>query len=115
MYYSNKSHWKKRRPFFFLFIIAAIAGLGAVIMYLWNALLPGLLHVPQIGYWQALGLFVLCRLLFGGFRPGGGYRRHGGNPWREKFMNLSEEEKAALKTRWQQRCGNWREKEKPEQ
>jgi hypothetical protein len=43
-----------------------VALLGLVIMALWNALIPGIFNLPVIGYWQAIGLAVLSRLLFGG-------------------------------------------------
>ncbi|MDX2171657.1 MAG: hypothetical protein SFY56_00960 [Bacteroidota bacterium] len=110
MYNSNTSKWKGRGFFFFLFFIAALFGLGAIITYLWNAILPQLIHVSEITYWQSLGLFVLCRILFGGFRFGGGrgYAKNN-SAWREKYSNMSEEEKAALKTKWKERCGPWKE------
>lgn len=40
---------------------------GGVVMLLWNSLLPPLFDLPQITFWQALGLLVLSRILFGGF------------------------------------------------
>jgi hypothetical protein len=104
---SNRSHWRKKGFFFFLFISAAVFGAGALVMFLWNAILPSLLHVSEIMYWQALGLLVLCRLLFGSFRFGGrGY--HYGGGWREKYKNMTEEEREALKNKWKERCGNWK-------
>ena len=39
---------------------------GAIIMHLWNWLLPDLFGWPRIGFWQALGLLALCRILFSG-------------------------------------------------
>ena len=39
---------------------------GFIVMHLWNWLLPELFGWPQIGFWQALGLLALCRILFGG-------------------------------------------------
>ncbi len=47
--------------------------LGLVVMVLWNWLMPALFGLPVITYWQAVGLFVLCHLLFKGH--GGGHRR----------------------------------------
>jgi hypothetical protein len=39
---------------------------GTIVMRLWNWLLPELFGWPQIGFWQALGLLILCRILLGG-------------------------------------------------
>ena len=46
--------------------LVAIAAFGVVTMLLWNALLPSILGVASINIWQAFGLLVLTRLLFGG-------------------------------------------------
>ena len=51
---------------FTLKFIVAIAAFGAVTMLLWNALLPDILGVASINIWQAFGLLILTRLLFGG-------------------------------------------------
>ncbi|MBI1782430.1 MAG: hypothetical protein HYR66_13875 [Sphingobacteriales bacterium] len=99
----------RRKPGRFLFFgligIAALFGFSAIVMLLWNAILPSLLHVGVLGYWQAMGLLVLSKILFGSMGPGGPRRgRHWGGPpyhLREKFMNMSEEEKTAFKEHWQ--------------
>lgn len=89
----------------------AVLAFGGLIMYLWNAILPALLGVSVISFWQAVGLLVLCKILFGSMGSGGGgYRRRkqwGGPPshLREKFMNMSEEEKAAFKEQWKKNWG----------
>lgn len=60
-------------------ILVAAALLGAVVMALWNAVIPTLFtSARQIDYLHALGLLVLSRILFGGFRGRGGWhgRRH---------------------------------------
>ncbi|MHC4599994.1 MAG: hypothetical protein ACYS47_13410 [Planctomycetota bacterium] len=48
--------------------LCAAVGLGLLlgfgVMWLWNWLMPSLFGVPEIGYWQAVGLFILCHLLF---------------------------------------------------
>ncbi|HEX4824164.1 MAG TPA: hypothetical protein VFV19_07605 [Candidatus Polarisedimenticolaceae bacterium] len=49
---------------------------GELVKVLWNWLLPPLLGWPMLGFWQALGLLVLARILFGGLRSGGGRRRY---------------------------------------
>lgn len=56
---------------------AFVAGAGAVLMLLWNALVPGLFGWPHLAYWQALGILILARILFGGFGRGFHRRFHG--------------------------------------
>lgn len=87
--------------------LLAVAGIGAltwVVMELWNALLPDLFTgVSRIGYWQALGVLVLSRILFGGLR--GGCHRH----WRERraqWESLTPEERQQLKGRFHSRWGH---------
>ncbi len=88
---------------FFLFIPLLIAALGGAVMGLWNAILPEVLNAKPLSYWQALGLLLLSRILFGGFRFGGG-----SPPWkgrrRGRWSNLSDEERARMKEAWRQRC-----------
>ena len=52
---------------------------GVIVMQLWNWLLPPLFGVRMIGFWQALGILVLCRILFGGFGMSGSGRSHAGS------------------------------------
>lgn len=77
-------------------------------MSLWNAILPEVLNATTITYWQALGLFILSRILFGGFRCGGPARGvkpgFGRASIKEKFMNMTDAEKVAFKQRWKDRC-----------
>src|SRR5262249_60372870 len=63
-----KTYWLIRRLKFVLFAVAAILVFGFVVMILWNWLMPALFGWRVINFWQALGLLVLCRILFGGFR-----------------------------------------------
>ena len=101
----RKSGPPKLVKFIFFGAIAAL-GMGAIVMLLWNAILPALLGVKIISYWQAVGLLVLCKILFGGFRPGGPPGGRFGPPRhiREKFMNMTDEEKERLKQQWKNRC-----------
>jgi hypothetical protein len=50
---------------------------GFLVKWLWNVLMPGLFGVPQITYWQAFGIVVLAKLLFGSF----GSKMHGHDRW----------------------------------
>lgn len=91
--------------------VMAVAGVAAVtwvVMQLWNCLLPDLFSgVSPIGYWQALGVLVLSRILFGGLRGGG----HG--HWRERrahWDSMTPEERQQLKgrlgSRWHSCCSS---------
>lgn len=44
--------------------------MGFVIMWLWNGLMPDIFKLGEITYWQAVGLFILAKLFFGGFSGG---------------------------------------------
>ena len=47
------------------FIVFIAVG-GVVVLQLWNWLLPPLFGVPEVSFWQALGILALSRILFGG-------------------------------------------------
>ncbi len=51
--------------------ILAITGIailfGFVVMWLWNWLMPEIFGLTTITYWQAVGLFILAKFIFGGF------------------------------------------------
>ncbi len=50
-----------------LIFIAVAAAVVAIIMLLWNTLIPSIIGWSAINYWQAAGLFILSKLLLGGF------------------------------------------------
>lgn len=104
---SNKNMWNKKRGFFFLLFIIAILALAGVVMLLWNYTLPGLVHVSNISYWQAMALLILCRILFGNHRFGRHYQNKppfANQHFRQRFMNMTDEERAAFKQKWKERC-----------
>jgi hypothetical protein len=45
---------------------------GILVMLLWNWLMPLIFGLPQITYWQAFGIVILAKLIFGTF----GHGRH---------------------------------------
>lgn len=55
---------------------------GWVIQFLWNVTLAEMFSLPDISFWQALGVFVLAKLLFG-FGIGGGSRSSSGRKKRK--------------------------------
>ena len=38
--------------------------LGYPVMLLWNWLIPQIFGLPEITFWQAIGLNILCTILF---------------------------------------------------
>ncbi|OYW19930.1 MAG: hypothetical protein B7Z54_02520, partial [Sphingobacteriales bacterium 12-47-4] len=65
-----KKYWMRKIPFFILLAAAGIMLFSWIVMLLWNATLPALVGVKVISFWQAAGLLVLSKILFGGFRGG---------------------------------------------
>ena len=97
--------WWVRGLKYALFAALAVAAAGAVIMALWNALLPELFGWHAIGFWQALGLLLLCRLLLGGWRGRGGHGTHWRGRMRERWQHMTDEERAAFRQGMGRRCG----------
>jgi hypothetical protein len=101
----------RRRLIFFAPI--AIAGValfifigGTAVKLLWNWLLPPLFGLPAVTFWQALGLLVLCRILFGGLG------RHGGGRGMSHRMRSEEHER--FRRRMRERFGFMRPPAAPE-
>ena len=91
--------------FFLPLFLVAIAAFTFAVMFLWNWLMPEIFNLKEITFWQAGGLLILSKILFGGFgRGGGGKWKHHKKMNDQQFMNLSEEEREKLKQEWQQRC-----------
>lgn len=109
MFNSQPNGGKIRHPWKYLFFPLIAAGvvllLGTVVQYLWNTILPAAIGVGTLTFWHAVGLLVLCRLLFGGFGGrGGGWRGGPAARMRERWMKMSEEERVRFREEWKQRC-----------
>ena len=109
-----KRFWFKKGLMFLTFFIAAVLLFGAVVMGLWNAILPAVLGVKAITFVQALGILILSKILFAGFGRRGW---HGGRQWRhniqEKWSGMTPEEREKFKAEWKNRCGGrWKMDEK---
>ena len=63
--------------------VAAIAGFGFVVMWLWNWLIPEIFGLGEITFWQAFGIIIMARLLFTGLRM---YPPH---PHRSRFKGFN--------------------------
>ncbi len=102
----GKNFWIKRAIFIPIAIVAGVFVFGSVVMLLWNSLLPAILGVSTITFWQAIGILVLSKILFGGFGGRHGHHRcHGhGHDWHGKWTQLTPEQKEKMKSEWRGRC-----------
>jgi hypothetical protein len=112
-----------RRKWIF-FVPAALAGIvlftflgGAVVMRLWNWLLPPIFGWREVTFWQALGFLALCRILFGGLGFHGGPRSQMRLRIRdrladrmadrvaERWEHMTPDERERFRQRIRERCG----------
>lgn len=93
--------------FIFIPIIGAafLALITFVVMSLWNNILPTVIHVEPITFWQAAGIFILCKILFGFGKMGGHDRKKMLFKKRmaERFKNMDPEERARFEERFGKR------------
>ncbi len=85
-----------------------LAAFSFVVMGLWNWLMPALFGWHVITFWQALGILILSKILFGGGR--GRPRPH--VYWRRRMMErwarMTPEEREKFR-QMRGRCGPFRE------
>ncbi|MFM0499725.1 hypothetical protein [Paraburkholderia caffeinilytica] len=82
-----------------LLVVIGIGVLGCAVMILWNWVIPPLfVGAHTIDFARALGLLVLSRILFGGFRGHGGW--HGRRHWRKWDAMTPEEREQFKAARW---------------
>jgi hypothetical protein len=77
-----------------------------VVRGLWNWLMPGLFGWHLITFWQALGILILSKILFGGFRgrPGWGGRAR----MFERWEKMTPEEREKFREGLRYGCGGRR-------
>ena len=92
-------------PLIVLVFLLFVALGGAVVMQLWNWLLPPLFGWSQITFWQALGLLALCRILFGGFGLRGSGRSNFRRRMAERWEHMTPEERERFRQGMRGRCG----------
>jgi hypothetical protein len=103
----NMMNKRFRGPRVLGFIMLGIIGIaifGGIVMLLWNALMPMIFHLPLITFWQALGLLILAKILFSGFR-GGPKGRWKKDSLREGWAKMTPEQQEKFRQEWGRRCG----------
>ena len=92
-------------PLAMLAMLLFIAIGGEIVLHLWNWLLPSLFGWRPITFWEALGIIVLCRILFGGH----GWHRSGRSNIRrrmqERCEHMTPEERERFRQRMRERWG----------
>jgi hypothetical protein len=102
-----RRHWFLRGLKFALFAVLFLTVFTFVVMHLWNWLMPAVFGWHVISFWQALGLLILSKILFGGFR-GGTHR-----PWQwrrrmmERWERMTPEEREKFRDSMRGRCGSF--------
>jgi len=87
-----------------LFCAAAALVLGGAVMLLWNHALVDAAGLRAVGYWQAVGLLVLSRILFGAYR-GGCRSGHWKERMRERWERMTPEEREKFRSGLWACCG----------
>lgn len=98
-------HKRKFKKILLMILIIPIVIIAFVfiVMNLWNWLIPDLFNGPVLSFWQAFGLIILSKILFGGFRGGKSHKHHRGecdSGWKKRFKEMSPEERIAFKEKW---------------
>lgn len=98
----------------FCFLIPfAVVGFLALFTYavyaLWNGVLTDVLAVKAITYWQALGILVLAKILFGGFphRRGGPCGHIRERMMSKRWESATSEEREKMREEMRHRFGDW--------
>jgi len=105
-----KNYYCGKARFFIPIIVLTVVALMSLAVYgLWNSVAADVLGVKTITYWQALGILVLARILFGGFP-------RGGVPWGPAFRHrmmmkrwesLTPEQREKMRQEMRERFGDW--------
>ncbi len=99
--------FKKYKLFFIPIFFLVVFGVGYLVMFLWNAILPDVTRVQPITYWQAMGILLLSKILFGGFK-GCGPKHHnrecrqhrGMHKLKHKWGKLNDQQKEKIEKKW---------------
>lgn len=85
--------------------LVATAVFGFLVMSLWNWLGPAVFGLRAITFWQALGVLILSKILFGGFRGRPGYGGHWRRRMSERWQQMTPEEREKFRQGMMAGCG----------
>lgn len=86
-----------------IFLLVAL-----IVQWLWNCILPEVLGVKSINYWQSMGILLLSKILFGGFHGkfGQGMKNMRDKHFESKLEGMSDVEKEKFKEIFKNKCAN---------
>jgi hypothetical protein len=100
-----KTHGIWRGLKFLFFVALAATVFSFAVLLLWNWLMPALFGLHRVSFWQALGLLVLGKILFGGFRGRPGFS----GDWRmrliQRWEQMTPEERDKFRAGLRGTCG----------
>jgi hypothetical protein len=102
-----KRHWVVRGLKFVLFAALFVTVSSFVMMSLWNWLMPALFGWHLINFWQAAGILVLSKILFGGFRGHPGRHMYWRRRMMERWEQMTPEEREKFRQGMRARCGTF--------
>src|ERR1700680_1801449 len=102
-----RRHWFLRGLKFALFAVLFLTVFTFVVMHLWNWLMPAVFGWHVINFWQALGLLILSKILFGGFRGGSHRPWHWRRRMMERWERMTPEEREKFRGSMRGRCGSF--------
>src|SRR5713101_1381951 len=100
-----RARWVKRKLKVAVIAALAIAVFGFMVMGLWNWLAPAVFGLRAITFWQALGVLIMSKILFGGFRGRPGYGGHWRRRMSDRWEQMTPEEREKFREGMFSRCG----------
>lgn len=98
-----------------IFVVLFALAFGLLVKWIWNLLMPDLFGLKEITYWQAFGMVILAKLLFGAFgthhhdhrerrprRPFLGWHDHFKRPEYDEPWNRRHKDWKYYKEYWQE-------------
>jgi len=89
---------------FILLGVVAVFVFGNIVMWLWNYALAPAINIRTVTFWQALGILILSKILFSSFGGGRRPRRNWRERMRDKWSNMSPEEREKFKGQYENWC-----------
>jgi len=102
-----RRYWIARGVKFVVLAALAVTLASALVMTLWNWVMPATFGLPVLTLGRAFALLVLSRLLLGGFSGRMGRRMHWRHRMRERWEQMSPEERERFMAGMQRGCGRF--------